>query len=153
MPFASLPMPATCLVHNLTSLVHCSGNWRGVQAMKLLSTQFSPPSSYSSPLSENVFSILFSNALSLCSSLNVKETKFHIHTKQLDVYSFSANCLVPMHSRFQWVPGTFCPGIKRPGRETANLLVPKLERMEVYLHFYICHRGVYIDYFTFTYRL
>jgi hypothetical protein len=55
-------------------LDHSNYVWRGVQVMKLLIMQFSPISFYIIPLrSKNILlSTLFSNTLSLCSSLNVK---------------------------------------------------------------------------------
>jgi hypothetical protein len=52
--------------------------WRRVQIMKLLVMQFSPPSRHLIPLGPNILlSILFSNTLSLCSSLNVRDRVSH----------------------------------------------------------------------------
>jgi hypothetical protein len=49
--------------------------------MKLLTTQSSPSSRSSLPLKPSIFSMLFSNTLSLCSSLNAKD-QFQIQRQQ-----------------------------------------------------------------------
>jgi hypothetical protein len=52
--------------------------WRIVQVMKLLILQFSHTSSYSSFFVPNILlSTLFSNSLSVCSSLNVRDQIWH----------------------------------------------------------------------------
>jgi hypothetical protein len=63
--------------------------WRRVQVMKLLIMQFSQPPVTSSLFGANILlNTLFSNTLSLCSSLNVRETKFrkqHLRHKSISV--------------------------------------------------------------------
>jgi hypothetical protein len=60
--------------------------WRRVQVTKLLIMQFSPTSCLRPPVSSSLFgpnillNTLFSNTLSLCSSLNVRDQVSHPHT-------------------------------------------------------------------------
>jgi hypothetical protein len=71
-------MPHACTLHT-PWLNHSNYIWRRVQVMKLLIIQFSPASCHILPSSvQNIFlSILFSNTVSLCSSLNVRGKVSH----------------------------------------------------------------------------
>ena len=57
--------------------------------MKLLTMQSSPSSRSSLPLSPSILNVLFSNTLSLCSSLNAQD-QFQVHTQQEAKLSSSA---------------------------------------------------------------
>jgi hypothetical protein len=60
------------------SLDHSDYTWRRVQVMKLLSMQLSPTFRHSSPFGPNILlSTLFSNTLTVCSSLNVRDQISH----------------------------------------------------------------------------
>jgi hypothetical protein len=54
---------------DLPSFDHPNVIWKRVQTMKLLTVQFSPPSSYFIPLRHTPLSTLFSNTMNLCSFL------------------------------------------------------------------------------------
>jgi hypothetical protein len=59
-------------------LDHCNYIWRGVKVTKLFVMQFSPVSYYFIPLGPCiVLSTPFSNTLSICSSLNVRDQVSH----------------------------------------------------------------------------
>jgi hypothetical protein len=59
-------------------LYNSNHTWRWEQIMKLLIMQFSPPSHHSIPFSPNILlSTLFSNTLSICSSLTVRDRVSH----------------------------------------------------------------------------
>ena len=67
---------------HITRPSHPHNTWTGVTIMKALTMQSSPTSRSSTPpLRPGIFSMLFSNTLSLCSSLNVKD-QFQIHRQQ-----------------------------------------------------------------------
>jgi len=55
--------------------------WGSVEVMKLFIMQFSPSFCHFLPLT----SALFSNIPNLCSSLSVREIKFHTHTKLMSL--------------------------------------------------------------------
>jgi hypothetical protein len=58
-------------------LYHSDDIWRRVQVMKLLIMQFSEPSFTSSLFCPDILGALFSNALSLCFYLNVRDQVSH----------------------------------------------------------------------------
>jgi hypothetical protein len=56
---------------------------------------------------------------------------------------------------FSWYQGLFPQGKRGKGVNLAAnlLLVPRLDRVEIYLHSHICRHGVYKDNFTCTCQL
>jgi hypothetical protein len=67
-----LPIRATCPAH------HSNYTWRRVQVMKLLIMHFLQPPVTSSLFGPNILlNTLFPNALSLCSSLNIRDHVSH----------------------------------------------------------------------------
>jgi hypothetical protein len=67
-----------CALPISSSLLHHSNyTWRRVQVMKLLIMHPSPPSCNFIRLRQNILSTLFSNTLSLCSFLNVRNQVSH----------------------------------------------------------------------------
>jgi hypothetical protein len=74
--FVVFPMHDTCPVH----LIPSSLTWREVQVMKLLITQFCPPSCHFTPL-QSKYSPQHSEMSPVCVPFLTSEAKLHTHTK------------------------------------------------------------------------
>ena len=76
-PISDPLLPHLCFMPCLSPpllLDHCNYTWRRAEVMEPLLLQFSPTSFSSSLLTPNtLLSTMFSNTLSLCSSLNIRD--------------------------------------------------------------------------------